>query len=76
MNGVRVTKNVKEIKFDGVCSKLEAKKCFQRQIIYKISETNFNFHWTYCTMGKVQFLFLKSFLVVLIKFSFGRKSGL
>ena len=31
MNGARVTKIVKEIKFEGVWGKLEAKKCFERQ---------------------------------------------
>ena len=31
MKDLRVTKIIKEIKFEGVWSKLEAKKCFQRQ---------------------------------------------
>ena len=31
MKGLRVTKIVKEIKFEGVWGELEAKKCFQRQ---------------------------------------------
>ena len=31
MEGLRVTKIIKKIKFEGVWGKLEAKKCFQRQ---------------------------------------------
>ena len=31
MKGLRFPKIVKEIKFEGVWGKLEAKKCFQRQ---------------------------------------------
>ena len=30
MKGIRVTKIVKEIKFEGVCGESEAKKCFKR----------------------------------------------
>ena len=35
MNGVRVTNNVKEIKFKGVWGKLKAKICFQRKLFAK-----------------------------------------
>ena len=39
-------------------------------MIHKIYETNTNFHVTYRTTGKVQFLFLKNVLLALTKFSF------
>ena len=35
MKGLKVTKIFKEIRFDGVWGKLEAKKCFQRQSFTK-----------------------------------------
>ena len=35
MKGLRVTKIVKEIKFEGVRGKLEARKCFRRQAFTK-----------------------------------------
>ena len=35
MKALRVTKNVKEIMFEGVWGELESKKCFQRQQITK-----------------------------------------
>ena len=42
MKGLRVTKNVKEIKFKGVWGELESKK-FPQTITHKISETNSSF---------------------------------
>ena len=39
MKGLRVTRNVKEIKFEGVRGELESKK-FPDTITHKISETN------------------------------------
>ena len=45
MKGLRVTKNVKEIKFEGVYGELESKKKkFPENITHKIFETNFSFH--------------------------------
>ena len=35
MKDLRVIKIVKETKFEGVCSELEAKKCFHRQLFTK-----------------------------------------
>ena len=35
MNGLRVTKTVKEIKFEGVWDKLETETCVQRQSFTK-----------------------------------------
>ena len=44
-------------------------------ITYKIFETNSIFHVKQRTMGKVQFLFFKSFLLLLIKLSFWQGAG-
>ena len=44
MKGLRVTKNVEEIKFEGVRDELESKKKFPDTINHKISETNSSFH--------------------------------
>ena len=43
MKGLRVTKNVKEIKFEGVWGKLESKKRFPETITHKIFDTNSGF---------------------------------
>ena len=43
MKGVRVTKIVKEIKFQGIWGELK-QKMFPETIIHKIFETNFSFH--------------------------------
>ena len=43
MKGIRITKIVKEIKFEVVWGKLEA-KMLQETIIQKIFETNSSFH--------------------------------
>ena len=43
MKGLQVTKNVKEIKFEGVWGKLESKK-FPETVTRKIFETNSSFH--------------------------------
>ena len=51
VKGLRVTKNIKEIKFEGVWGELELKKCFQRT--HKIFETNSSFHVKECTMRNV-----------------------
>ena len=44
MKGLRVTKIVKEIKFEGVWGELEAKKMFPEKITHEIFEINFGFH--------------------------------
>ena len=44
MKGLRVTKIVKEIKFEEVWGKLKAKKIFPDTIIPKIFEANSSFH--------------------------------
>ena len=43
MKGLRVTKNVRAIKFDGVWAELESKKKFPETITHKIFETNSSF---------------------------------
>ena len=35
VKGLRVTKNIKEIKFEGVCREIESKKLFQKQELTK-----------------------------------------
>ena len=44
MKDLRVTKNVKEIKFEGVWRDLDSKKLFPEKITHKIFETNSSFH--------------------------------
>ena len=44
MKGFRVTKNVKEINFEGIWGELEAKKIFPEIIILKVFKTKFDFH--------------------------------
>ena len=44
MRGLSVTKNLKEIKFEGVWGQLESKKGFSGTIAYKLIETNSSFH--------------------------------
>ena len=61
MEGLRVTKIVKETKFQRVRDKLEAKKRFQETIICKLCETNSSFHVKLCTMGKFWFVFQEIF---------------
>ena len=52
MKDLRVIKIVKEIKFEQVWCKLEAKKMFPEVINYKIFETNSSFHVKERTTGK------------------------
>ena len=52
--------------------KLSSRSFFQKldsTIIHRIFGTNSNFHVKWRTTGKAYFLFYKSFLLVLIKFS-------
>ena len=56
VKGLRVIKIVKQIKFEGIWGKLEAKNC--------------SFYVKQCTKGKIQFLFFSSLLPMLTKFSF------
>ena len=44
MKGLRFTKNVKEIKFEGVWSELESKRSPPETITHKTFETNASFH--------------------------------
>ena len=43
MKGLRVTKNVKAIKFEGVWGELQSKK-FPETITHKVFDTNFSLH--------------------------------
>ena len=53
MTGLRVTKNLKKIKFEGVWGELESKKRFPDTITHKRYETNSSFHAKESTAGKV-----------------------
>ena len=53
MKGLRVTKSVKEIGFQGVSRELEAKKMFPGTIIHGIFETNSSFLVKWGFSGKV-----------------------
>ena len=44
MKGLRVTKIVKEIKFEWGLGQVRSKKLFPETIIHKIFETNSSFH--------------------------------
>ena len=70
VKGLRVTKIVKQIKFEGVWGKLEARSCLQRQPFTKYSRQTIVFMWNSELREKVQFLFFSSFLLILTKFSF------
>ena len=50
MKGLRVTKNIKEIMFEGVSGELESKK---KKITQKIFEVNSSFHVKQHPMRKV-----------------------
>ena len=44
MKSLRVTKNVKEIKFERIWGDFESKKMFPETITFKIFETKSSFH--------------------------------
>ena len=50
---LRVTKNVKENRFEGVWGEVEFKKKLPETMTHKIFETNSSFHVKQCTTGKV-----------------------
>ena len=53
MKSLRITKIIKQIRFEGVWGKLESRKGFPETIIHKIFETNSSFCGKECTTGKV-----------------------
>ena len=61
VKGFRITKIVKQIKFEEACCELEAKKMFVETTMDKILETNCSFHWKQHNTEKVQMLFFRSF---------------
>ena len=61
---------VKQIKFEGVWGKLEARNCFQRQSFTEHLRQTLVFMWNSALRGKVQYLFFSRFLLLLTKFSF------
>ena len=67
VKGLRVTKNVKEIKFGEVWCEIEIKRSFQRQSFTKYLRLTLAFRWSSSLHEKFN-LFFKSFSLVLIKF--------
>ena len=61
MKGLRVTKNNKEIKFEGVWDELEAQKCFQRQSFTKYLRLTLVFIQNNARREKINFCFSKVF---------------
>ena len=68
MKGRRVTKNVKEIKFQGVWVSLNKKK-FPETTTHKIFETNSSFHMKWRTTGKSLISVFKGFFPTVNKTS-------
>ena len=69
MKGLQVTRIIKEINFEDIWGELEAKNCFQIQPFTKYLRQTLVFMCN-DAYGKVKFLFLKSFLLVLKKILF------
>ena len=67
MKGLRLTKIINEITFEEVSGKLESKMHFQRQSFTTYLKLIPDFFVKQWTAGKVQFLFLMGFLLVLKK---------
>ena len=61
MKGLRVTKIVKEVKFEGVWGNLESKNKFPETITHKIFETDPIFHFKYRKRQNFNFYFSKVF---------------
>ena len=61
MKVVRVTRKIKEIKFEGVWDKLESKKKFPGVITHKIFETNSTFRVKSAPREKFIFCFSRVF---------------
>ena len=71
VKGLRVTKIVKEIKFEVVSGKLEAKKYLQRKSFTKYLKMSLVFIWNGAVQNKFNFkLLFKSFSLAFTKFSF------
>ena len=70
MKGLRVTKIVKEIRFERVWGKLEAKKCFQRQPFKKYLRLTLVSMSNSALQKKFNFCFSTVFLLELATFSF------
>ena len=67
MEGLRVTKIVKEIRFERIWGWVRSKKVFPATILHKIFQTNSSFHVKWCTTGKVYFLlFCRNIVTLLI----------
>ena len=67
IKALKVTKIVKQIKFEEAWWQVGSKILFTETILAKIFQTNCTFSVKQHHTGKVQFLFLKDFLLVLTK---------
>ena len=65
---LRVTKSVKQIKFEGAWWSLKSKILFVEAILAKMPQSNCSFSVKQHPTRKVQFRFLKNFFLVLTKF--------
>ena len=70
MKGLRFTKIVKEIKFEGIWGELESRNGFHLQSFTKYLRPTLVFMGNSALREKFKFLFFKRFLLVLTKFSF------
>ena len=73
MKGLRVTKIVKEIKFEGVLGELEAKKLFLIQSFTNYLRLSLVFMWNSALQKKFNFCFSRVFLLALTKFLFWQR---
>ena len=74
MKDLRVTKIVKEIKFEGVWGELEVIICFQRQPFTKYLRLTLVSMWNSALREKFKSLFFNSFLLVMTRFTFCQKN--
>ena len=73
--GLRGTKIVKEVKFEGVCGEFESKKGFQRQSFTKYSRLTLVFLWNSALSEKLNFYFSKGFASINKIFILGGRLG-
>ena len=70
MKGLRVTKILKEIKFEAVWDEFESSKVFQRKSFTKYLRLTLVFMWGSALREKFNFCFSRAFLLVLAKLLF------
>ena len=75
MKGLRVTKIIKEIKFEGVYGKLESKRGFQRQSVARYLRLALVFVWDSALREKFNCYFLEDFASINLVFIFFGGAG-